>query len=104
LPDSYKLYGKVGKHILREFMKDKIPQQIINRKKMGFPVPLTSWFRGKLFQRSQDLLLSERALERGYFKKEYIAGLFKKIKNKEDLGRRIFSLVALELWQRKYID
>ncbi len=104
LQDSYKLYGKVGKHILREFMKDKIPQQIINRKKMGFPVPLTSWFRGKLFQRSQDLLLSERALERGYFKKEYIAGLFKKIKNKEDLGRRIFSLVTLELWQRKYID
>jgi asparagine synthase (glutamine-hydrolysing) len=104
LPDHYKLNGKIGKYILKKFMQNKIPDVIISRKKRGFPVPLTYWFRDKLYDRARKLLLNESTLSRGYFQRNYIESLFKNIKNGHDLGRRIFSLVVLEMWHRKYID
>jgi len=104
LPDEFKLKGKIGKYIVREYMKDKIPAEIISRKKKGWPVPLTPWFRDTLHARSREPLLSERSLGRGYFEPDYIAGLFERIKGGHDLGRRLFSLVVLELWHRKFMD
>jgi asparagine synthase (glutamine-hydrolysing) len=104
LPDSYKLQNGVGKKILRDVMKDLLPAEIIHRKKKGFPVPLTSWFRNELHDKAKDLLTNPTALGRGYLKPDYVKGLFTKIKQGQDLGRRIFSLVVLELWHRKFID
>ncbi|MFA5145946.1 MAG: asparagine synthase (glutamine-hydrolyzing) [Candidatus Omnitrophota bacterium] len=104
LPDSYKLNGAIGKHILKEAMKDLLPEKVINRKKMGFPVPLSAWFGGALYDNAKSLLTEKRTLERGYFNRAYIDTLFENIKKNEDLGRRIFSFVTLELWHRKYID
>jgi asparagine synthase (glutamine-hydrolysing) len=104
LPDEYKLQGNTGKFILRDIMKDSLPGVILKRKKKGFPVPLTSWFSGELQARTKSLLTSERSLGRGYFNPVYIHSLFTRINRGEDLGRRFFSLVTLELWHRKYID
>ena len=67
-------------------------------------MPLTSWFRNELHDQARELLTSPRAMSRGYFRPEYVRGLFDKIKAGEDLGRRIFSLVVLEQWHRKFID
>ncbi len=104
LPDSYKLKRSSGKYILKEIVKNILPKEIINRGKKGFPVPLTSWFRGQLQTKAKSLLSEKRTMERGYFNPAYIQGLFAGINRGEDLGRRIFSLVTLELWHRKYID
>jgi asparagine synthase (glutamine-hydrolysing) len=104
LPDDYKLQNGTGKFILKDIMKDILPKEIVYRKKRGFPVPLTSWFGGELQSRAKDLLTSEKALKRGYFRPHYINELFTRINHGEDLGKRIFSLVALEMWHQKYID
>ncbi|MFA5118287.1 MAG: asparagine synthase (glutamine-hydrolyzing) [Candidatus Omnitrophota bacterium] len=104
LPDEFKLRNGTGKFILKEIMKELLPEEIVFRKKMGFPVPLTGWFRGGLYEKAKQLLLEEKSLSRGYFNSEYVRGLFTNIQKKHDLGKRIFSLVTLELWHRKYID
>ncbi len=104
LPNHYKLQGSMGKKILRDVVTPLLPEEIIYRKKKGFPVPLTSWFRNELHDQARELLTSPRAMSRGYFRPEYVRGLFDKIKAGEDLGRRIFSLVVLEQWHRKFID
>lgn len=104
LPDAYKLRNGRGKHILREVMRNELPEQILFRRKRGFPVPLTFWFRGKLYARAREVLTDRRALDRGYFRQEYIHGIFDRLHAGEDLGRRVFSLLTLELWHRKYID
>jgi len=104
LPDKYKLKNSEGKEILKHIMEPLLPVEITYRKKKGFPVPLTSWFRGKLNKRAKSLLLDRRTLERNYFNKDYVEGLFDKIAAGQDMGRRIFSLVVLETWHRKYID
>ncbi len=104
LPDRYLLRGWTGKAILRDVVKDILPETILTRKKKGFPVPLTSWFRGELLERTRELLLNPKTISRGYFQRGYVEGLFRNIAGGHDLGRRIFSLVVLELWHRKYMD
>src|SRR5207237_7873841 len=62
LPDSWKLSGWTTKRILREAMKGILPEAILNRPKMGFPVPFSSWTRGPWNDVARDVLLDRRAL------------------------------------------
>src|SRR5690606_25270938 len=64
LPRQMKYRRGVGKWLLREAFAEKLPPEIWNRKKMGFGVPLDSWFRAELRPLLHDVLLSERALSR----------------------------------------
>jgi asparagine synthase (glutamine-hydrolysing) len=48
LPASVKIRGKTTKWIVKEAFKDLLPDEVVNRKKMGFGVPLGAWFRGGL--------------------------------------------------------
>lgn len=105
LPDHLRRNGDQGKYLLKKLMERYLPREIIYRPKKGFPVPIAVWFRGPLFERVRDILLDARTLSRGYFRPEYIAQILERHRSgAEDLSRRIFSLLALELWHRKYID
>ena len=105
LPDQFRLNGDQGKFLLKKFAKKLLPKSIIYRKKKGFPVPIASWFRGKLYEKTREILLDELTLSRGYFQPEYVDKLLKVHKSgKQDLSRRIFTLLNIELWHRKYID
>lgn len=105
LPDAYKLNKTTGKVILRRAMDSRLPQAVLSGPKKGFPLPLKQWFRGTLAQPVRDLLLSDRSLARGYVRPEYVRNMLSAHKSGwEDYSRRIFSLLILELWHRKYID
>ena len=105
LPDQFRLNGNQGKYLLKKFAENIIPNEIIYRKKKGFPVPIAQWFKGELYDKTREILLDEKSLNRGYFNKGYIENILNRHKNgKEDLSRRIFSLLNLELWHCKYID
>ena len=105
LPDHLRRNGDQGKYLLKKLMERYLPHEIIYRPKKGFPVPIAVWFRGPLFERVRDILLDARTLSRGYFRREYIDHVLERHRcGAEDLSRRIFSLLALELWHRKYID
>ena len=105
LPDEYRLNQNQGKYLLKKFAEKLLPDEIIYRKKKGFPVPIASWFRDKLYDKTREILLDERSLARGYFQANYIENMLTRHKSgKEDLSRRIFTLLNIELWHRKYID
>jgi len=105
LPDHLRLNGNVGKFLLKKVMEPHLPKEIIYRPKKGFPVPIAVWFRGPLFERVREILMDSRTLTRGYFKPDYMPRILERHRSgAEDLSRRIFSLLALELWHRKYVD
>ena len=72
---------------------------------MGFGMPVAEWFRGELKEMAADILLSGRALQRGYFARESIENMLREhLDLSRDHGYRLWSLLFLELWFREFAD
>jgi asparagine synthase (glutamine-hydrolysing) len=105
LPDEMKLSGWTTKRILREAMKDVLPESIVNRPKMGFPVPFGEWTRGRWNGVARDVLLDRRTRERGIIDPPAVDRLLRDhAAGRTDGWDRIWSLLNLELWYRTFID
>jgi asparagine synthase (glutamine-hydrolysing) len=104
LPPRFKLKFHQTKYILKRALAHKIPSEIRNRKKAGFPVPYGSWLRKEMYELVRDVLLDRRTIDRGYFRKDAIEGLLKSNANGADFSKQIFSLLSLELWQRTFLE
>ncbi|HKQ79440.1 MAG TPA: asparagine synthase C-terminal domain-containing protein, partial [Blastocatellia bacterium] len=104
LPEKMKLRGWTTKYVLRRAMRGVLPPQILTRKKMGFPVPIGSWFRGPFRQVVEEYVLSERALERGVFNPSYVRELVARHAAGENHAERLWMLVNFEIWQRRFFD
>src|SRR5262245_23642929 len=105
LPDEWKLSGFTTKRVLREAMKGLLPESILNRPKMGFPVPFSGWTKGRWNGVARDVLLDRRSIERGVIDPDGVDRLLRDHANgRTDGGDRIWSLMNLELWHRTFID
>jgi len=105
LPERLKLRGGTTKYILREAMKGVLPDAILSRSKMGFPVPIGAWFRGAYRSVIDEYVLSERATSRGLFNGDFIRDLVKRHQSgAENHDERLWSLVNFEIWQRQFFD
>ena len=105
LPDAWKLSGFTTKRILRESMKGLLPASILNRPKMGFPVPFAGWTRGAWNGVARDVRLDRRSRERGLIDPVAVESLVRDhAAGRTEGGDRIWSLMNLELWHRTFID
>lgn len=105
LPSTFKLKGGTAKYILKQAFKGMVPDNILNRSKMGFGVPLDAWFRGRLNGYLREHLLSERSIRRGYFKPDAVRNLIVSHENgRRNHGLKLWMLLVLELWHREFLD
>jgi len=104
LPERMKLRGVTTKYILRESMKGILPEQILTRSKMGFPVPLGAWFRGPFRPMIDEYVLGERVRARGIFDHTYLQQLVNEHQSGVDHSERLWMLVNFEMWQRQFLD
>ncbi|HEX4900100.1 MAG TPA: asparagine synthase (glutamine-hydrolyzing), partial [Pyrinomonadaceae bacterium] len=105
LPEQLKLHGSTTKYVLRQSMKGVLPDQILTRPKMGFPVPIGAWFRGAYAKVLDEYILSNRAMDRSIFNQEYTRKLVSQHQRGEaNHSERLWSLVNLEMWLRRFID
>jgi asparagine synthase (glutamine-hydrolysing) len=104
LPPRLKLNGLDTKYILKKTLSSRIPKEIRDRKKAGFPVPYESWLRCDLRDIVWDVLTDRRTIGRGYFCKDTIERLLLANANGSDYSKEIFSLLSLELWQRTFLE
>jgi asparagine synthase (glutamine-hydrolysing) len=104
LPSRLKLKGRDTKFILKRALAKRIPHEIRNRKKAGFPVPYTSWLRKDLKDIVWGVLLDRKTTSRGYFRKDAIEGLLAENLNAGRYSKEVFSLLNLELWQRTFLE
>jgi asparagine synthase (glutamine-hydrolysing) len=104
-PVDLKMHRSDGKYLVRKAMEPYLPRDVIHREKMGFGMPVAEWFREDLREMAYDVLLSSRALSRGYFRKEGVRGLLEEhVAGREDHAYRLWALLFLELWFREFID
>ena len=106
IPSQLKLKGsKVTKFILKKAFTDFLPDAIFKRRKMGFGVPVSRWFRNELKDYVYEILLDPRTLNRGYFRRDGIERLLNDhIAARYDHSSKIWALLFLEIWFRVFID
>ena len=104
MPTNMKLRGTTTKFLLKEAMKGILPEEILYRPKMGFPVPVGNWFRGQFKHIVDVYVLSERALNRGIFNPDFVREIVAKHNAGENHDERIWSLVNFEIWYQQFIE
>jgi len=104
LPENMKLRGLTTKYILRKAMKNRLPKEILTRRKMGFPVPVGAWLRNKFSHVVDEYVLSPRALERGVFEPGFVRELVARHNAGENHSERLWALINFEIWQRRFFD
>jgi asparagine synthase (glutamine-hydrolysing) len=104
LPPYFKVKGRTTKRILKEAFKDKIPREVIERRKTGLPVPLRRWMRNDLGEFVREMLLGERSIGRGYFHKSALEHMLQKNAVDGALMKEVFALLTLELWHTEFMD
>jgi asparagine synthase (glutamine-hydrolysing) len=102
LPAQYKIHNFQLKYLLKKITTKYLPPEIIYRKKQGFGVPLDAWFRNELKQYAENLFNDSLLVNSGYFNKDGLLNLLSEQQRSVNHGRRLFTLVILENWLRKY--
>jgi asparagine synthase (glutamine-hydrolysing) len=87
LPPEMKLRGGEGKYIFKKALEPYLPEDILYRDKMGFAVPLASWFRGPLRKRVSDALLGQTLAKTGMFNASFLQEMI----DHHQSGRRDYS-------------
>jgi asparagine synthase (glutamine-hydrolysing) len=105
VPASSKLRGRTGKWLLRDAMRDLLPAPILERKKLGFPVPIHGWFQGGLAKAARELLLDPCGASARFFEPARIAALLARHeRGGEDLSGEIYALLVFAIWHRIFIE
>jgi asparagine synthase (glutamine-hydrolysing) len=104
LPVNMKLRGLTTKFILRRAMRDRLPKEILTRRKMGFPVPVGAWLRGRFSRVVDEYVLNSRSTERGIFNPGFVRELVARHRAGENHTERLWTLINFEIWQRRFFD
>jgi len=105
LPERLKLRGQTTKVVLREAMRGVLPDPILSRSKLGFPVPVGQWLRTTHRHLIEELVTGSRAAARGLFEPATVARIV--VEHQQGLANhseRLWSLINLELWLRQFVD
>ena len=94
------------KYILKKAFENKLPNEILYRKKVGFPVPLYNWLGGEFKKYAETILLSSAAQSRGIYNVANIEKMLNNDRVHEDhgLAMKIWMLVNLELFCMRYFN
>lgn len=102
VPTRYKLEGNIGKAIFKKMFENKLPHEVLYRKKRGFEIPVSSWFRNELAEYVKNVLLSSKLLTEPYFDRKYIEQMIVDHQaGKQDLGPQLWILMSLAIWHNK---
>jgi asparagine synthase (glutamine-hydrolysing) len=100
IPASLKLKNGISKYIFIESIRDLLPTEVVERKKLGFNFPFAIWLRKELYP-LVDFVLSKKVVEeRGFFRYAEVEKLKQTFLTSNITYRRVWGLVLLELWLR----
>jgi asparagine synthase (glutamine-hydrolysing) len=103
LPPDRKLRGSESKRVLRQVARKLMPAELIDRPKMGFGVPIGTWFQGALGDRYREAVLSADSRSRDHLDIDAAARLLElHLDGRRDYGHRLWVLLMFELWMRRW--
>jgi asparagine synthase (glutamine-hydrolysing) len=103
LPQRLKIRGGTQKFVLRELMRGKLPERVLNRKKTGFDIPTHDWFRGVLRGLLMETVTPEAVAATGVFDGRAIEALIRDhMERRINAGYHLWGLLTLFLWMKRW--
>ncbi len=103
LPERMKLRGATGKYLLKETLRGKLPNAVIDRPKSGFDIPAHAWFRGILKPLLYETLTREAVQATGIFEFAATERLIRDhMSERVNAGYQLWGLLTLFLWLKKW--
>jgi asparagine synthase (glutamine-hydrolysing) len=101
---QWKIRGAVTKYLLREAMRERIPEVVRSRRhKFGFPVGSDGWFRDALYEPLRDFLASRAVRESGIWNvPQVVADLERHRRGEVKLGSQLFDVVQVSMWMQGF--
>lgn len=105
IPSQFRMKNGQKKYLLKALMKNRLPEEIINKPKLGLNPPMGHWLKTDLSFLIEDYLSSQSIKKRGLFHYQEVQNILSThIAGKRDLSLQIWGLIVLEEWFRQYID
>jgi asparagine synthase (glutamine-hydrolysing) len=105
LPERYKLRGFTKKYLLKKLARQYIPNEIIDRPKKGFGIPITQWLKEDLKDPMLSLLSKENLANQGIFQYENIKTLIDDhLANKTNNRKLLWNLMCFQLWYKEFFS
>ena len=105
LPSSVKVRGRVTKWVVKEVARRLLPNEVVDRPKAGFKVPLDAWFRGGLKEMAMDLLVGPSSFVSEVLDEGVVRQLLKDhTSGARDEQIRLWTLLSLEVWHRQLVE
>jgi asparagine synthase (glutamine-hydrolysing) len=100
--------GLEKRYLFKQAFRNLLPIEIIQKQKHGFGIPVAPWMKSdrRLRELLHDTLRSQRAMERGYFRREFLNDLFDRYAADDSTyyGDSLWGFLVLELWMRRVMD
>jgi asparagine synthase (glutamine-hydrolysing) len=104
VPTRFKRRNGTGKVLLRQLMRGRVPNEVIDRPKVGFGVPLDSWLRGSLAPLLRELLAPSRLQAAGFFDHAAVDRMVDQhVAGSRNFGRELWLLLQFELWRERWV-
>ncbi len=108
IPARLKVKGFEKRYLFKKAFAGLLPEEIIRKKKHGFGIPVATWLKSdsRFRELTHDTLMSARARQRGYFRREFIEDLFSRHEADDTpfYGDTLWTFLMLELWHRQVVD
>jgi asparagine synthase (glutamine-hydrolysing) len=103
IPMAYRMMNGTTKYVLRQAVKDILPQAVAERPKLGFPVPTRQWLRKEHYSWAKELI-QESPVDH-LIDKSYVLRLLEEHKNGvRDHARKVWTVLVFLLWHRIYVE
>jgi len=104
IPVDLKVYSGKGKQLLRQLLYRYVPKELVERRKMGFGIPLGVWLRGPLRGWAEDLLDNKRMQLEGYLRPEPIRRIWADhLAGDRDWGYYLWTVLTFESWLDRWM-
>ena len=105
LPGTMKMKNGRSKHILKQAVEGLLPEQVLNRPKEGFLMPMNQWIGGSLFPLFDSVLSDSQLKKHEIFRKERVRALLTEHKlGRRNHGNRLWNLLLFQMWWNQYQD
>lgn len=105
VPSSLKLRGQEGKYILKKSLEPHLSHDVLYRDKMGFSIPLASWFRGPLRERVKQALLGPTLAGTGIFNMRFLQDMVEQHQSgRRDYTAPIYTVMMFEAFLRNCLE